>query len=205
MAALLRLATVLATASAKLNVLYVLVDDLRPSIEPYTDNVPTPHLRALAQRGVVFDRAYANQAVCSPSRNSFLTGLRPRSTKAWNFVNHVRQADCGLEVPDAAWRGDEIAEVSVARDGGMAGECCSHCTLAGTCAKWTYANGTCFLHGAAATRAPASGAVSGASGADVTWWARTTTTPQHFRERGYWTAGAARSRSPGFFEGDCPP
>ena len=45
----------------------IIVDDLRPSIEPYSNRVPTPHLEALARRGTVFDRAYANEAVCAPS------------------------------------------------------------------------------------------------------------------------------------------
>ena len=135
-------------AHARLNVLYIIVDDLRPSIEPYSDRVPTPHLEALARRGTVFDRAYANEAVCAPSRNSFLSGLRPRRTKAWNFVNHIRQADCGLEVPGRKWAAAAIATRTVPRTGGMAGECCSQCTLDSRCARWTYfaANETCALY-----------------------------------------------------------
>jgi choline-sulfatase len=39
----------------------------------------TPHLDKLAASGVRFDRAYANQPVCTPSRQSLLTGLYPHA------------------------------------------------------------------------------------------------------------------------------
>lgn len=60
------------------NVLLIVADDLNCAIGPYGDpNAITPNLDALANRGLVFDRAYCQQAVCNPSRSSFLTGLRP--------------------------------------------------------------------------------------------------------------------------------
>ncbi|KLU02818.1 sulfatase [Rhodopirellula islandica] len=60
------------------NVLLIIADDLNCAIGPYGDpNAITPHLDALAERGLVFDRTYCQQAVCNPSRSSFLTGLRP--------------------------------------------------------------------------------------------------------------------------------
>lgn len=43
-----------------------------------------------AQSGLTFWRAYCNQPVCSPSRNSFMTGRRPSTTKIWNFVSDFR-------------------------------------------------------------------------------------------------------------------
>ena len=43
--------------------------------------VQAPHLTALAARALVFHHAYCQQAVCSPSRNSFMTGRRPNSTR----------------------------------------------------------------------------------------------------------------------------
>jgi len=71
------------------------VDDLRPQIGPYniTDpaHVLTPNLDKLASESVVFRRSYCNQAVCSPSRNSFLWGRRPKSTKIWNFMSSTRE------------------------------------------------------------------------------------------------------------------
>lgn len=66
------------TASDRLNFLFVVADDLNCAIGPYGDpTAVTPNLDRLAARGLVFDRAYCQQAVCNPSRSSFLTGLRP--------------------------------------------------------------------------------------------------------------------------------
>ena len=78
-------------AGAK-NVLYLLVDDLRPDVAPYgADWMTTPGIQAIANTGVTFDRAYCTISVCSPSRMSFLTGKYPHHTRVWNFVNHFRQ------------------------------------------------------------------------------------------------------------------
>lgn len=60
------------------NILFLVADDLNCAIGPYGDPVAvTPNLDRLAARGLVFERAYCQQAVCNPSRSSFLTGLRP--------------------------------------------------------------------------------------------------------------------------------
>lgn len=53
--------------------------------------IEAPHLTALAARATVFDRCYCNQPVCSPSRNSFMSGRRPDKTLCWNFKNHFRE------------------------------------------------------------------------------------------------------------------
>ncbi|TWT67388.1 sulfatase [Allorhodopirellula solitaria] len=68
----------LAAAQERPNVLFIVADDLNCAIGPYGDDAAiTPNLDQLAQRGLVFDKAYCQQAVCNPSRSSFLTGLRP--------------------------------------------------------------------------------------------------------------------------------
>jgi len=58
--------------------------------------VKTPNLDRLAARGTVFTRSYCQQAVCSPSRSSLLTGRRPDATKVWDLDTHFRAA-----LPDA--------------------------------------------------------------------------------------------------------
>ena len=78
--------------SKKMNVLYIVVDDLRPDLEPYGQSmVHTPNIAALANRSLIFDRAYCQFAFCAPSRNSFMTGRRPDATECWNFLDHFRE------------------------------------------------------------------------------------------------------------------
>jgi arylsulfatase A-like enzyme len=75
----------------KPNVLFIAVDDLRPDLGCYGNGeVKSPHIDALAKSSVLFRRAYCQQAVCSPSRTSLLTGLRPDSTKVYDLVTHFR-------------------------------------------------------------------------------------------------------------------
>jgi iduronate 2-sulfatase len=68
-------------AAEKLNVLYIISDDLRDTVGCYGNTaVKTPNIDRLAQRGVCFERAYAQYPICNPSRASFLTGLRSEQT-----------------------------------------------------------------------------------------------------------------------------
>ena len=62
--------------SRKLNVLLIISDDLRPEMGCYGGRAVTPALDGLAAAPgtVVFDRAYVQQAICCPTRSSFLTG-----------------------------------------------------------------------------------------------------------------------------------
>lgn len=67
-----------APASKRPNVLFISIDDLRPEIGPYGSEIAiTPNLDRLAHQGVTFSNAYAQQAICGPSRASALTGMRP--------------------------------------------------------------------------------------------------------------------------------
>ncbi|MEZ5741327.1 MAG: sulfatase-like hydrolase/transferase [Burkholderiaceae bacterium] len=71
------------------NVLFIMCDQLRHDYlscfgHPH---LHTPHLDALAARGVCFDRAYVNSPVCGPSRMSYYTGRYVHAHGAsWNFV-----------------------------------------------------------------------------------------------------------------------
>ena len=51
------------------------------------DEVKTPHLDALAQRGQRFDQAFCVNAMCSPCRASVLTGLMPSQHGLHNWLD----------------------------------------------------------------------------------------------------------------------
>lgn len=83
-----------AGASQKQNVLFVMIDDLKPLLGCYGDaNAITPNIDRLAERGVLFHNAHCQQAICGPSRASLLTGLRPDSTKVWNLQTKMRDVN----------------------------------------------------------------------------------------------------------------
>jgi iduronate 2-sulfatase len=78
-------------SSPRPNVLFIAVDDLRNDLGLYGDPlVKSPHLDRLAERSVVFDRAYCQQALCNPSRASVMTGLRPDTLRVWDLPTHFR-------------------------------------------------------------------------------------------------------------------
>ncbi|MFC5455161.1 sulfatase-like hydrolase/transferase [Prosthecobacter fluviatilis] len=80
-------------AAAKPNVLLICVDDLKPLLGCYGDQVvKSPNIDRLAARGVLFEKAYCNQAVCSPSRNALLTGLRPQALGIYELATNFRKA-----------------------------------------------------------------------------------------------------------------
>ena len=82
-----------AYSAPKPNVLLICVDDLKPILGCYGDKlVKSPNIDRLAARSVQFDRAFCNQAVCSPSRNSLLTGLRPQTLGIYDLGTNFRRA-----------------------------------------------------------------------------------------------------------------
>lgn len=86
-----------AQPAQRLNVLMFAVDDLRPEFGAYGSKiVRSPNLDRLARSGILFRRAYCQQAVCSPSRSSLLTGTRPDTTKVWDLETHFRAALPGV-------------------------------------------------------------------------------------------------------------
>ncbi|MBK1877699.1 sulfatase [Pelagicoccus mobilis] len=86
-----------ASVEAKKNVLLILVDDLKPEFGTYgAEHVVSPNLDRLAERGIRFDRAYCNQAVCAPSRNNLMVGLRSTSTGLYGLRHGFR-----MVVPEA--------------------------------------------------------------------------------------------------------
>ncbi len=80
--------------SSRPNVLFLVVDDLRPQLGCYgREQMHTPHIDGLADRGVLFERAYCQVPVCGATRASLLTGTRPRRDR---FVDFKTWADHDL-------------------------------------------------------------------------------------------------------------
>lgn len=70
--------TVNAQDAEKTNVIMVVIDDLRTELGCYgVDAMHSPSIDRFAQKGMLFNHAYAQYPVCNPSRSSFLSGLRP--------------------------------------------------------------------------------------------------------------------------------
>ncbi|MDE2699499.1 MAG: sulfatase-like hydrolase/transferase, partial [Gemmatimonadota bacterium] len=90
----------------KPNILWICTDQQRFDTlgcygNPY---VHTPNLDRLAEQSVLFETAFSQSPVCTPSRSSFLTGRYPRTTRC-------RQN--GQSIP-----GDEIPVTKLLHDAG---------------------------------------------------------------------------------------
>ncbi len=72
---------------ARPNILYIHSHDTGRYIQPYGHAIPTPNLQALAERGVLFRRAYCAAPTCSPSRAALLTGQSPHSAGMLGLAN----------------------------------------------------------------------------------------------------------------------
>ena len=76
----------------KPNILFVSIDDLRPTLGVYGDPIAiTPNIDKLASEGATFRNTFCQSAVCAPSRASLMTGLRPDSTRVWHLGNKFRK------------------------------------------------------------------------------------------------------------------
>ncbi|MBN1247766.1 MAG: sulfatase [Anaerolineae bacterium] len=61
------------------NILYIHTHDIGRYVQPYGYAVPTPHIQALAEEGVLFRQAFCANPTCSASRAALLTGMYPHN------------------------------------------------------------------------------------------------------------------------------
>ena len=96
------------------NVLFIAVDDLKPVLGCYgIPIVKTPNMDRLAARGVLFERAYVNQAVCSPSRNTLMLGLPTQTLGIYDLPAHFRNV-----YPDAVTMSQTFMKNGYLAEGG---------------------------------------------------------------------------------------
>ena len=83
--------------SNKPNILWLVVEDMSPTIEPYGDNtIKTPSITQLANEGVTYTNVYSTSGVCSPSRAAIALGMYPSSVGANNMRTTSNTEQTGL-------------------------------------------------------------------------------------------------------------
>ena len=81
-------------ATEKRNILFIAIDDMRPEFGCYGSELAiTPNLDKLAGEGVLFERAYCQEAICSPSRASIMTGARPDTIGVIENYTYFREVN----------------------------------------------------------------------------------------------------------------
>ena len=91
------LSFIVEVTSGRMNVLFLVADDMRPQLgayygpdfpAPVYPKMQTPNLDKLAGHSLLLRRGYCQQAICSPSRTSLLTGRRPDTTHVYNLKTY---------------------------------------------------------------------------------------------------------------------
>ena len=96
-------------AGKQYNVLYFVADDLRPEMAAAAygqKQALTPNIDKMAAGGLTFAHSYCQQAVCGPSRNSFMTGRRPHRTNVMGLYGRgqdFRQSGSDVNGPGSMW------------------------------------------------------------------------------------------------------
>ena len=89
----------------KPNILFLAIDDLRPEIGAYGSKIAiTPNLDKLAGNGLLFNNAYCQEPICSPSRASLMTGARPETINVIENFTYFRDLNPDIStLPQLFW------------------------------------------------------------------------------------------------------
>ena len=91
--------------AAHYNVLFLMADDMKPAMACYGDTIAiTPALDGLAKDGILYSRAYCQQAVSGPSRASLLTGMYPDQTGVLSLNTWIRKKNPDIVTLPQAFR-----------------------------------------------------------------------------------------------------
>jgi len=97
------------------NVLFIAIDDLKPTLGCYGDaHVLSPHIDQVAQQGTVFLNNHCQQAVCGPSRASLLTGRYPDEIRVWGFYS-FREGNPGIVTLPQYFRQQGYTTVNISK------------------------------------------------------------------------------------------
>jgi len=97
------------------NILFIAIDDLKPVLGCYGDTgIISPHIDALAERGMVFLNNHCQQAVCGPSRASLLTGRYPDEISVWGFYG-FRERNPGIVTLPQYFRKNGYTTVNISK------------------------------------------------------------------------------------------
>ena len=101
---LLVVAAIGCSHNKKNNILFIIVDDLRPELPSYgKTHVKAPNLTRFATEGVQFDNAYCNIPVCGASRGSILTGMKPNNERLKYYYSTIES-----DLPNAITISDHL-------------------------------------------------------------------------------------------------
>ena len=95
----------LSAAKKQYNLIAILTDDqARWSVSCYGgENLKTPNMDRLAKEGAIFQNAYVNSPVCSPSRMTYFTGLNSTQTKVTDYLSGAQAKQVGISAEMASW------------------------------------------------------------------------------------------------------
>jgi len=103
-------------AADKPNVLFIAIDDLRPSLGCYgAPDVVTFNIDKLAAQGLQFNRAYAQVATCGASRTSLFSGLSPTKDRFTNYRSRIDEDAPGIATLPQVFKENGYTTISLGK------------------------------------------------------------------------------------------